>query len=501
MDSIKGEIKMKKSENKEEPQLVKNEGLFEVSDPRELRSMCTFESFQDEVVGYPVFLPPSSQIAPQGGWDSPLWVVGDLLKTQGVNAANLRAAMLCFLALNSAHVGCPIAVEVGDDEESEAVGLLNACMNLVPENHTIEFPRISLEILLRERAQIQGRAIVGFNGDGYRKEAELINLYLGRQFLQTKETVRAKYGMIFEQVGVTGPTGCVLVNRSSEDPILRHPSFIRVRLDSDSEQLGQNRSSIENSQIQKYYSWVKASLERLRPYAVKIPFIPKLRDHLINSRVEHPQQKLETLARVLSIITILNNPPPLVKSELYARLLGYDFNKNLTQSDPSKVRDLVATRLDYCHLFFLMDGLWESQDNSLNSRQKAIYEAVKAYNTGYLNSNTFASTEAPTKTLVAISENPNCWISMEKLFEKVNDDGGETLSLSTVYRELRNLQDKEVIRGQNDAKARNKKLYAINTLDIRENIRLPLPSEIDCATFKHQPIQVISPISGEVETF
>lgn len=488
----------KEETNPEESQAVSVTEKDEIG--RRLAGVNPFAAFKDEVVNFPVFLPGAVPASPDAPWISPLCIVADLLRIQGVSDTNIKAGVVTHLVLNSGAYGFPMGEEITGDEEGEGVKMLNACLNLTPPVHTLELPKFSLEIMLREREELKGRTIIGFNGKGFQKDSLLLNLYLQRQLLKNQETVQVKYDTFFQEVVIEGPTSCTILNQDRENRILTHPSFIHLK----PTQGPTNRGfpSIEEFEKEKSFAWVKASLERLHYRPVKIPFMDQLNKHLISSKVKYAQERCETFSRILSVITILNNPVPLLKSELFSRFLGLGIGKALSKDisvESPKTEELVATRADYFYLWASMDDLWASRDDSLTDLERRIFNVIKHQNLEGLKEQAFVNTENETETLLGIMQNERCWVPQDKIFEYVNRDGGEPVGVSTLYRELKSLAGKEVILSRDDSKSKNKKLFAICVSDISENIRLPHPSEISDGIFD-KPLQVLNPLSGAVET-
>jgi hypothetical protein len=494
---------MNSNENKkdapEESKAVSVEDKKEIE--RTLLRLNPLATFQDEEVKYPVFLPSAVPASPDAPYVSPLCIVGDLLRVQGVPEGNIKVGLATHQVLNSAAYGFPMGEEILD-EAGEGVRILNDCLNLTPPKHTLELPKLPLEVMLRERNQLKGRSVVCFNGKGFQKDSSLINLYLQRQLLKSQETVPMKHAAVFQELAVEGPTSVVVANPDRNNRVLTHPSFIHLAPEpagpADRRFLSVERYETDNS-----FAWVRASLERLNYHPVAIPFINQLRQHLISSKVKYPQERCDTLARMLSIITILNNPGPLLKSELFARFLGLGAGKAPLKESPavsSKGGELISTRADYYYLWSVMNDVWPSRDDSLNELERRIFKVIKDKNLEGLKEKTFVDLNNPTEVLLTIMQDEKCWIPQDKVFEYVSRDAGEPVGVSSLYRTLKGLAAKEVILSRDDPKSKNRKLFAVCVLDITQNIQLPHPSEIRDGILDGKPIQVLNPLSGMVET-
>jgi len=466
-------------------------------------------NIKDEQVEYPVFLPKTSPASPGGSWISSFCHIADVLKGQGISEHFLNVGLLAFTIANSPHLGNPMALELVDDQQSGAVNLLGACLRLIPDVNKIELSDVSLATLVRERAQLKGRAIISLNAEAYKKNADVFNLLLERQMLPWQETLTAKYGLIVQDILVEGPVGCVVVNKDSKRPILTHPSFIRVSLNPENPLQGPAQPTLQpdtnekdREKIEWQFALVKASIKRLKSALVTIPFTDQILKSLAESRVQHARQKHNTFCKLISAITLINTPPPVFTKELVARAIEFDVHKlpSENRSVLDSGNNVVASKIDYYLFWLIMKDLIQSREDTLTERQARVFEAVKSYNTGTSTQiSTFTPQELDYQILLDISENRSRWASFENIFERVNQDGGEEINISTTYREIRELLNKELIQSHDDPSSKNKKLYSVTTLSVGQKITLPLPSEIEDPIFNKTPIQVINPITAKVE--
>jgi hypothetical protein len=100
--------------------------------------------------------------------------------------------------------------------------------------------------------------------------------------------------------------------------------------------------------------------------------------------------------------------------------------------------------------------------------------------------------------LSTISQSYIYWARREKIYEIVNNDGGQYLSLSTVNNELVELMKMGIVDRSKPPKSRHFGYYVM-TLNVGGAIPLPSPSEIEDPVFKGKPVEVINPLTGQVE--
>ena len=466
-------------------------------------------NIKDEQVEYPVFLPKTSPASSDGPWISSLCHIADVLRGQGIPEQLLNVGLLSFIIANSPHLGNPMALELVDDQQSGVVNLLGACLRLIPDANKIELSDVSLATLVRERAQLKDRSIISLNAEPYKKNVDVFNLLLERQMLPWQETLTAKYGLIVQDILVEGPVGCVVVNKDSKRPILTHPSSIRVSLNPENPlqrpalpNLQPDLDEKDRENLEWHFALVKASIKRLRPAPVTIPFANQILKSLAESKVQHARQKHATFCKLISAITLVNTPPPVFTKELVARAIEFDVHKLASENRSvlDSGNNVVASKIDYYLFWLLMKDLIQSREDTLTERQSRVFEAIKSYNIGTPTQiSTFAPQELDYQILLDISENRSRWASFQNIFERANQAGGEEINISTTYREIRELLNKELIQSHDDPGSKNKKLYSVTTLSVGQKINLPHPSEIDDPIFNRKPIQVVSPITGVIE--
>lgn len=319
----------------------------------------------------------------------------------------------------------------------------------------------------------------------------------------------AKYGEVVQGAVVQGPVGCVVVNRDPKRPILTYPGALRIQLNPEhltqgsapgTASLSQNREGLEKLDWQ--IQLVRSSIKRLRPAPVKISFGNQILQSLVASKSQHAQKKYETFMGLIGAITLLNNPPPLYKKELWAKAIELDLRKIASggRSVGGSEKEVVSSKIDYYVFWLLMKDLITRKEDSLTDRQFRIFEVIKNINLAYVNTSTFPTSGSDADKLVAVFGSLDAWVPLEKIFEYVNKGEADEINFSSLYREIQELQRKEVVRGQSDPKSKNKKLYSVTTLSAGKYIEFPKPSEIDDPIFEKRPVRVVNPLTGMEET-
>jgi len=158
---------------------------------------------------------------------------------------------------------------------------------------------------------------------------------------------------------------------------------------------------------------------------------------------------------------------------------------------------LTATKVDYFICKLLIDGLLTTGNSYLTERQRRIYEAVQRINMAKL-STAILEKDDDIEKLATISRSSSYWVPREKVFEEVNKDGGQYLSLSTVNNELIELMKMGILDRSKPPKSRHFGYYVM-TLNVGGAISLPSSSDIVDPVYKGKPVEVINPLTGQVE--
>jgi hypothetical protein len=254
---------------------------------------------------------------------------------------------------------------------------------------------------------------------------------------------------------------------------------------------------------------IRKTFERLKRRPVAIPFADKLLQSLPGNGDNHVDTKMMVLANMISLCSIINNPHPVTMEELGGYLYGTDEETVKNWLIKTKKLDIIvgtentadmpftATKVDYYMAKLLLNGLLTTGSNYLTERQRRIYDAIKRINMDKLKSSILEKDDDIEK-LSIISRSSSYWADREKVFEEVHKDGGQSLSFSTVNNELIELMKMGIIDRSKPPKSRNFGYYVM-TLNVGGAIALPSPSDIDDPIYNGKPVEVINPLTGQVE--
>jgi hypothetical protein len=243
---------------------------------------------------------------------------------------------------------------------------------------------------------------------------------------------------------------------------------------------------------------VIASLKRLRPQPIVIPYKDILLDHFSKTK---NGPKGETLLNFLRIITLINHPPDLSKEEQMAMAWQCDMEmiEAATGRKAFPAEPLIATKRDYCTLSMILSDLIRNDAVSLEPLQKRILEVIKNRNLEGLEL-LFAPGQTNAEKLIDISHASGVWATIDDIIKGLENDGGEPVgSTSTVRREVQKLLDLEEFQEGKYPAVKNRNGYFVTSLDSQDTATLPHPSEIEDPIVGKEKIRVQNPITGDID--
>ena len=456
----------------------------------------------------------SPYVGDNGVFRPQLCTTKNILTKRGVNIRHQKAALLTSLAINSARLKYPLSVLLMAQNPLLAVNILDHCVRLAPANSTIEFQEMKPEHLILGAKDFRDRTVISADPNGFKKVNKDIEMLLTRGFTVKQETVKSKYEVSIEERRTDWPIAFVGISNGQRKGNIDHPLILRVPLDEEVETTRKKPGFgdaifSESDTLQVEIARAKKTFGRLIPQKVDIPYFSQLWDHLLKLNTKHLEAKAVALGNVISICTIINNPMPIYQDELFAEMYSIDRQKvnkwlvdighksyqndNEDQAAPA----IIATKVDYYLGFLLLDGVLLSGENFFTTRQKRIFEAVCQINVGKVKQ-AFLQKKNEIEILSTISQGSGYWARLEKIYEMVNNDGGQYLSLSLVYNELIDLMKMGILDRSKPPKSRHFGYYVM-TLDLGGSISLPNPSEINDPIYKGAPVEIINPLSGQTE--
>ncbi len=457
-----------------------------------------------------VFFEPTRAV-PDGPFVSPIVGTVRMLKALGIADGDMKEAVMISLALNSARLGYPIAAILLSKEPAAAVKVLHRCMQVTPVTSYIEFQKMTQEDLFLGSPQIREKTVTSSDENGFKKVRQDVDLLLSRGNSTTQELIRSKFGVGLQGRRVELPLSLVGVAPDRASSVLQHPSLLWVLVRGEQDKTltqpprlgngdGKPLLDVEVARLQKTY-------ERLCWHPVDVPFAEQLMGALKDIK-SFPVCQVENIFKVLCMAAIINNPPPVQWDEIMS--LRYGVGKEKVGSWLAAKKDtaipavktgvsatLVATKVDYFFAWLLLDRMLPVGEFILTPRQNRILDVLKRLNLAGV-SNAHINNKSAVEVLSAIANSTNAWMTREKVFESLNKEGGEYVSLSTVNNELQYLLKVGIVDRKKPSKS-NQYRYYILTLDAGQYLALPHPSEINDPIYQGKPVEVVNPLTGAVE--
>ena len=449
---------------------------------------------------------------PEDIFSSPLSEFSEFLLDSGTLPEHLPVALITLITMNSAHLDNPLVLVLTEDDGADSLDLLNKCASLTPDDSILEFSTIPNDISLGGK-QLKGKSIIIFDAMGAQKKGLLkIVQLLERGLVVDQQAIRRKNNTGFKETSAEGPTGLVTIAKSLDDPFLQLPSILKFHLPMD-QYLKRKKLSIKGQSA--YYathrdaillsSMIKKLFEKLQTKSVTIPYREQLLD-AIDFTIQDIGNQFELFEKLLKIITIINNYTPVSGRELMEEFLGISHQNllpaKIQQQATENTSPLIATKRDYYFTWLLMNGITIGRGDVLDSRKRHIFDAIMKYHMEY--AKVLSIKEGPDyerKVLETLdhSSHLGAWPSVEQITTAAIKDGGEQFSPGTCRNELEELVKREIIIKQHISKKPAKYGYRATVLS-EQRLRLPHPSDIDDPIYNKKSVEVVNPLTGEVDT-
>ena len=457
-----------------------------------------------------IFFEPT-RTTPDGPFLSPIASMARMLKATGVDADDVKASLTVNLALNSARLGYPIATILLSKEPSAAVKVLHRCMQVTPSISFIEFQKMTQEDLFLGSPQIQERTVTSSDENGFKKVRQDVDLLLSRGNSTTQELIRSKFGVGLQSRRVEIPLSLVGVASDRASSVLQHPSLLWVSVRGEQEKAAAQAPRMgggdNNALLDVEVARLQKTFERLCWHPVEVPFAEQVMGALKDVKAL-PVCQVENIFKVLCMAAIINNPPPVQWDEIVSLMYGVGREKvgswlaakkdiAIPAVEAGGSTTLVATKVDYFIAWLLLDKMLPVGEFILTPRQNRVLDVLKRLNMAGI-SNAHINNKSVVEILSTIANSTNAWMTREKVFETLNKEGGEYVSLSTVNNELQYLLKVGIIDRKKPPK-QNQYRYYILTLDAGQYLTLPHPSEINDPIYQGKPVEVVNPLTGAVE--
>jgi hypothetical protein len=430
-----------------------------------------------------------------------------LLRASGVAEENIQSGLIILSVVSSIKMEMPLSIMLHVQQDTAtAEHLLSVCKRFIDHDSIIELSQLKPEEFFSFGNHFQGRVIVCRNLSGVKKaEPDLKNLIINGK-VSTQTTFKSKYGPMTSNVEVHGPVAFIGIEKEDDPRLFDHPSIIRVPV---SEGF-LNRSPDENAADQPIA--IDFEMDRLAEYIgrfrwrrVSIPYERQLSAAILRQRPEHYIQKNGFLKRLLAVLTIMNNTEPIDKTLILAKLL---------HSQPEHVQEylrvkrieilpvvsndveLVSGKVEYFFMKRVLGGIIPIKHESLSLLRRQILNIVKSINFKNLNSSILGNDNLD--KMYTLNYFDLYWAKIELIFKRINKGRESIISIPVIETKLAALKKKGFIE-RKKFKDRDEYGYFILTLDVDEELRFPEIVELFGACSEEQHMEVINPITGQIE--
>ncbi|MDM7986356.1 MAG: hypothetical protein QUS13_03375 [Smithella sp.] len=441
----------------------------------------------------------------------PLAEIANLLKQQGIKGHNSKIALLSILNILSAKLNKSMCLMLASSDPYVAMSILRQSMKMAPEHAYRECGQFKHEELFGDDSDLNGKTLIGLEPSAFTKTWMHLEKMLTMGSTTHVEIVKSKYNTFAHSHRAESLVSVIGVIPDLKDKTYNHPVVLKLPVEVDEYPLS-HFSVLQDNHPQDVYAEVamariRETLARLQPMTVDIPYADVLLNAIKETNTSDPERKMEMILKTLAICCIINNPSPVNKDEIIARLYNIDVEKlrlieaksssAANQNQPAAPKALMATKVDYFYVWLLLNEMLPVKQISLSERQAKVFKTVKQLNLDKLK-NSFAG-DNTVKQLSLIAASSAYWVKRENIFEALNHSGKEEISQSTIYNELQHLI-KEGFIAEGKYPKSTQRGFHVTTFDAGKKILLPHPSTIIDNTFKGEKVTVTNPLTGEVET-
>jgi len=440
----------------------------------------------------------------------PLLYVGDHLKASGVVQGNIRAGLLVYVAMNSVRLGYPLSLILTTEDPVDATQLLHACKKIAPPHLYREVQGLKAEQLYRDKAFYDSRVIICHDTTEVKKAMpDLLDLLThGSTTRQTE--FKSTLGSGIQSSTAQYPIAFIGIEKPTIKSVISHPSIMRVQVSreicaANQMPLGILGQTQEGADLE--IRTIATMFERLKSGRVQIPYLDKIQQSIIGQRPTNLLDKVEIIRKVLSICSIMNNPPPFTSSEAFGKLIGLDMHElspisNLARPyanllpDPSRMSG--ATKVDYYLTTLLLDGIIPIGDRLLTNRQVNVFEAVRFINFSKLSIAAINQNDT-IKKLSILPRAPSHWAYMHEIIEIVNRGRKDFVSAPEIEKNLNNLKNLKVLQMKTGDENKGHG-YFVLVPDLTSYLTLPRPEQIISLVSEAGSLRVQNPLTGAIDT-
>ncbi|MFH2060464.1 MAG: hypothetical protein ABIJ59_16395 [Pseudomonadota bacterium] len=429
-----------------------------------------------------------------------LFYTADHFRKNNICPENLPAALIVFMALNSVRWRHPLPIIIKSDDPQAIYHLLNTCKQIAPEGSFIEVQDLPWEQLYADKDKFRGKVIICTTPKGCKKALPDIRNLIVHGKTSRQVPHKSIVGKGFETCRIKYPIGFIGVETTDEKNVLDDPNILKILLSSDQDP--ENYAVISYDPFEqpaenqlREIDKIKTIFGRVTPCRVQIPFINQINSDFRRQRPTDLLIKLNSVLKILSLLSITNNPSPLMFDEILNDFMRSDSSRNNSIATKNAI---TTTKVEYAQMAQLLKDVMPIRDEHYTRIQIIIFKAVKKVNLGKLKSST-VDQKNKIQVLGTLYKSSIYWAKPEEIFERANSEGGKLIPIQVIDRELNKLNRLGMITKRKFPQNPDHGYY-INDTSIGKHITFQSPSEINDPKFNMAPVKVVNPITGKIET-
>jgi hypothetical protein len=435
--------------------------------------------------------------------------VGNHLRKHGVAQENVRAGLIIYTAMNSVRLGYPLSVILIPDDYETAINLLSTCENIAPSDALQIIQELKAEHLYSHQPSYAKKVLICHDTAAIKKAMpDLLNLITTGKTARQYDS-KSKAGSSIQNWTAQYPIALIGIERSGEkECLIDHPSILRIPVSIgcySNNPISYPDSGAMPEDKRRERRTVAAMFERLTPRHVLIPYMDQITASILAQKTDKARDKINIIRNLVSICSIINDPPPVSPREIADGLIGLDRrggsqDQNLVLSArnvfPVNGKPVEASKLDYYVSSKLLNGVISKDPYSVTSFQKRVFDTVKLINVSKYGLLHASNDIVP--MLVNLHRIPQHWAYMHDIMGVLNKKTNFFVSIPEIENALGELKRLKVI-GVHSGDTDKGRGYFILRIDVASYLELPPISKISHPLFQEESMAVMNPITGDIE--
>jgi hypothetical protein len=430
-----------------------------------------------------------------------------LLLASGVAEENIQAGLIILSVVSSIKMEIPLSIMLHVQQDTAtAEHLLSVCKRFIDPDSIIELSQLKPEEFFSYGNHFQGKVIVCRNLSAVKKVEPDLKTLIINGCVTIQVPFKSKHGTMISNVEVHGPVAFIGIEKEDDPRLFDHPSIMRIPVtEGFSNRPHDEKAAVHPIAIDFEMDRLAEYIGRFRWRRVSIPYEKQLSAVIMRQRPEHYIQKNGFLKRLLEVLTIMNNTEPIDRTLILAKLMA---------SQPAHVQEylringieilptvsceieLISGKVEYFFMKSLLKGIIPLKHESLSLLRRQIFNIVKSINFMNLDSSILGNDNL--EKMYTLNYVDLYWARIDFIFKRINKGRESIISIPVIETELAALKKKGFIE-RKKFKDRDDHGYYILTLAVDEELKFPEIVELFGACSNEQHMEVINPITGQVE--